>query len=106
MAYAILVDGAAVELTPGEPFATAQLVVGADETDIYEAEAGAVIDRAFRHAPNALSRYSAADLARFRIQVAAEPVAPEGQVLDTRALVVTDGVISVSATFVDAPPAA
>lgn len=96
MGNAYLEAGAAVEIFASEAFTTPQEVVG-----------GVVVDQATNHPPGALALYGPDDLARYLIQSFAEPTPPSGEVVVTRTLVVTGGVISASCTFGPPPvPAA
>lgn len=129
MPYGYIKDGAAVEASRGFGFTTTQLVIAdQEEADFYiaasvaEQEAanvglenpapvvaptitpGSLIEHPVQHAPNALDDPTPEYLARFCIQEFAEVSAPPaGEVMSSRTLAVTNGVISVSAAYTAAP---
>ncbi len=119
MPYAFLQGGVPVEIHPGTPFCTSELVVSADDGEFYAPVApaaaegeeptpveplapGTVLQISTSHASNALELYGPADLARYRIQSLDEPTPPAGKVATSRTLTVDEhGVISLEVVFGD-----
>lgn len=120
MAYAYLDGKHAVEVHPGRPFITHEIVVtddgafyadqppepkkGEEPEPVKPLKRGTVVQVQTRHPANALELYGPEDLARYRIQIVEEPEAPDGEVMVSRQFVADkDGQISIKAKFEAAP---
>lgn len=104
MAYAIIVDGAPVEVPTGVPFWTSQLKITTPEEAAWSGwPIGSVIDKVYNHSAEALANFTDDDRARYAIHTFALPAPPAGKVLAAYTLALDGDSIVVTPTFADPP---